>query len=50
METGEVRRVADPDVTPLKVANGDWQVSPDGHHVVFVESGDRNIWLLTLVD
>jgi len=50
VETGEVRRVADPDVSKFKVANGDWQVSPDGRHVVFVESGDRNIWLLTLSD
>jgi Tol biopolymer transport system component len=49
-ETGEVRRVTDPDVTPFKIANGDWQLSPDGRQVAFVESSDRNIWILTLVD
>jgi hypothetical protein len=27
-----------------------WAVSPDGLHVTFVESRDRNIWLLTLMD
>jgi Tol biopolymer transport system component len=40
----------DPDVTPFKIANGDWAVSPDGRHVTFVENRDRNIWLLTLSD
>jgi Tol biopolymer transport system component len=48
--TGEVRRLTDPEVIPFKIANGDWIVSPDGRHVVFVESRDRNIWLLTLSD
>jgi Tol biopolymer transport system component len=50
VSTGETRRLTDPDVTPFKIANGDWAVSPDGQHVAFVESRDRNIWLLTLVD
>ena len=50
INTGETRRLTDPDVIPFKIANGDWAVSPDGRHVVFVESRDRNIWLLTLVD
>jgi len=48
--TGEVRRLTDPGVIPFKIANGDWIVSPDGRHVAFVESRDRNIWLLTLSD
>jgi len=47
---GETRRLTDPNVTPFKTANGDWAVSPDGQHVAFVESRDRNIWLLTLMD
>jgi len=34
----------------VTIANGDWAVSPDGRHVAFVESQDRNIWLLTLMD
>jgi len=50
VSTGETRRLTDPDVTPFKIANGDWTVSPDGRHVAFVESRDRNIWLLTLMD
>jgi hypothetical protein len=50
VETGQVRRLTDPGVTPFKVANGDWRVSPDGGHVAFVEDDDRNIWGLTLVE
>jgi hypothetical protein len=47
-ETLESRRLTDPESTPFKIANADWTVSPDGKHVAFVESADRNIWLLTL--
>jgi Tol biopolymer transport system component len=47
-EAGQARRLVDPQVTPFKIANGDWTVSPDGRYVTFVESQDRNIWLLTL--
>jgi hypothetical protein len=50
VETGHVRHLTDPNLTPFKVANGDWQVSPDGRHVAFVETSDRAIWLLTLTD
>jgi Tol biopolymer transport system component len=50
VNTGETRHLTDPDVIPFKIANGDWTVSPDGRHVAFVESRDRNIWLLTLMD
>jgi len=50
VNTGETRRLTDPDVTPFKIANGDWTVSPDSRHVAFVGSRDRNIWLLTLID
>jgi Tol biopolymer transport system component len=48
VEAGQARRLVDPQVTPFKIANGDWTVSPDGRYVTFVESQDRNIWLLTL--
>jgi Tol biopolymer transport system component len=48
--TWEARRLTDPDATPFKIANGDWTVSPDGRYVAFVESRDRNIWLLALAD
>ena len=50
VEEGEARRLTDPAVTPFKVANADWRVSPDGRHVAFVESRDENIWMLTLAD
>ena len=44
----EVQPITDPGVTPFKVANGDWTVSPDGKHIAFISTGDQNIWLLTL--
>jgi dipeptidyl aminopeptidase/acylaminoacyl peptidase len=47
VETGGTRRVTDPAITPFKIANGDWRVSPDGRHVAFVESRDRNLWVIT---
>ena len=50
INAGEARRLTDPDATPFKIANGDWAVSPDGRHVAFLDSRDRNIWLLTLID
>jgi dipeptidyl aminopeptidase/acylaminoacyl peptidase len=50
VETGETRSLTDPGVTPFKIANGDWRVSPDGRYVAFVEDSDRNIWVLTLAE
>jgi Tol biopolymer transport system component len=49
-DMGQTRPLTDPAVTPFKIANGDWAVSPDGRYVAFVESQDRHIWLLTLPD
>jgi Tol biopolymer transport system component len=46
--TGDVVQLTDPAVTPFKIANGDWRVSPDGRQIAFVESSDRNIWLINL--
>lgn len=46
--TGEVTRLTEPAATPFVIAGGDWQVSPDGNHVVFVSSTDKAIWLLSL--
>lgn len=46
--TGDVQQLTDPTVTPIKIANGDWRISPDGRYVAFVESSDRNIWVLEL--
>jgi murein DD-endopeptidase MepM/ murein hydrolase activator NlpD len=50
VRSGTARRLTDPEVTPLKVANNDWAVSPDGRYVAFVESRDDNIYRLTLPD
>ena len=44
----EVRQLSDPAVTPFKIANGDWRISPDGRYVAFVESSDQNIWAMVL--
>ncbi len=47
-ETGETRRLTDPQATPIQIANGDWRLSPDGRHIAYVASHDHNLWLLTL--
>jgi Tol biopolymer transport system component len=46
--TGQVEDVTDPAVTPFKIANGDWSVSPDGQHITFVSASDQNIWALSI--
>jgi hypothetical protein len=46
--TGEARQLTDPSITPFKIANGDWRVSPDGRYIAFVESKDRNVWTIAL--
>ena len=46
--TGEARPLTSAAVTPLYISNGDWRVSPDGQSIVYVNSRDRNLWLLTL--
>ena len=30
------------------ISNGDWDLSPDGRHLVYVNASDHNIWLITL--
>lgn len=50
VESLAARRLTDPDTTPFKIANDNWCVSPDGQKVAFVESRDRNLWVLTLAD
>ncbi len=46
--TGEVRPLTNPALTPFRIANGDWSLSPDGSRVVFVSADDRNLWMLEL--
>ncbi|MCC7359827.1 MAG: PD40 domain-containing protein [Anaerolineales bacterium] len=46
--TGTVRPLSDPAVTPVRIAGGDWALSPDGRRIVFVAAADHNLWLLEL--
>lgn len=46
--TSTLQPVTHPDVTPFRIANGDWIVSPNGSQVVFLSADDRNLWLLQL--
>lgn len=46
--SGVTRPLTSAAVTPLYIANGDWRVSPDGQSIVYVNSLDRNLWLLKL--
>ena len=46
--SGQGHPLTNPTALPFSIANGDWDVSPDGRYVVFVSSSDQNIWLITL--
>ena len=46
--SGASRKLTDAATTPLQILNGDWRVSPGGRYVVYVNSADRNLWLLSL--
>jgi Tol biopolymer transport system component len=46
--TGKIRKLTEAAITPLQILNGDWRVSPDGRYIVYVNSVDRNLWLLKL--
>jgi Tol biopolymer transport system component len=46
--TGQGRPLTEAAATPLTIFNGDWRVSPDGKLIVFVNSVDRNLWVLKL--
>jgi Tol biopolymer transport system component len=45
---GTYRPLSEPAVTPFRVANGDWNVSPDEKTVAFLAAGELNIWLMDL--
>jgi hypothetical protein len=47
-ETGEAEPLTDPALTPFRVANADWAVSPTGEYVVFVNAEDQALWVITL--
>jgi Tol biopolymer transport system component len=46
--TGQSRQLTNAAATPLTILNGDWRISPDGKSIVFVNSADRNLWMLKL--
>lgn len=46
--TGQLQPLTDPATLAFSISNGDWDISPDGRQVVFVNSADQNIWLITL--
>ena len=46
--TGQIRKLTDAATTPLQILNGDWRVSPNGQYIVYVNSVDRDLWLLEL--
>jgi len=47
-EGGAERVLTDPAVTPFQIADGNWALSPDGMHLAFVSTADRNIWVIDL--
>lgn len=47
-ESGQMEALTDPAETPIRIANGDWSVDPQGKNVIFVSAVDYNIWLLAL--
>lgn len=46
--SGASRRLTDPAVTPISIADGDWRLSPDGRWLAFVASEDWAIWVVSL--
>jgi Tol biopolymer transport system component len=46
--TGQARELIDIGQTPLRIAESNWSLSPDGSRLAFVAAEDHNIWLLDL--
>jgi Tol biopolymer transport system component len=46
--TGQSERLTNPDTFFFSISNGDWEVSPDGRSVVFLNNADQNLWLISL--
>jgi len=46
--TNQITPLTDPQTLSFSVANGDWDVSPDGQRMVFVNSADFNLWVISL--
>lgn len=47
--TGEATQIIAANAeSPFKIGNGDWDVSPDGSRLVYLNARDRNLWLARL--
>lgn len=49
LQTREIRYLTDPTALPFTIANGDWEVAPDGQKIAFI-NGDGRLWLLEMTD
>jgi len=48
--TGTHHMLTDPNIQPFTIMNGDWAVSGDGKHILFHNTINRNLWVLSLND
>jgi hypothetical protein len=48
IESGIATSLVDPEAAHLKIAGGDWALSPDGRWLAYVSAEDYNIWVLKL--
>ena len=46
--TGQTRELIDIGQTPLRIAESNWSLSPDGSRLAYVSAEDHNIWVLDL--
>jgi hypothetical protein len=44
----QAQKLIGPDSAPIRIANNDWSISPDGNTMAFVSQDDRNIWAVDL--
>jgi hypothetical protein len=49
-DSGTAHRLIDPQKLRLRIANHDWDISPDGQQLSFVSADDRSLWHLSLPD
>jgi Tol biopolymer transport system component len=45
---GTLRTLTDPEEIPLRIANGEWSVSPDGTRIVYVDPADYGLYTLAI--
>jgi Tol biopolymer transport system component len=48
VESYEMVRLVDPEDVPVRIANNDWSISPDGHTMAYVTEDDRSVWVIDL--